>query len=83
MLEELELRDMMVRDVLAHLCSQSCHGFGRAIELCESRGDCVIVITCPNCNKSYTLDDDQYDMLVAWSTANGAVLACGIEPLHA
>jgi len=83
MLEELELRDMITREVLAHLCSESCHGFGQAVELCETRGDCVIVVTCPNCGKSYTLDDDQYDLLVAWSQGQGTVLACGVQPLSA
>jgi hypothetical protein len=82
MLDEIEMRDMLVRDVLAHLCSDACHGFGEAIELCESRGDCVIVVTCPSCQKSYTLDDDQYEMLMVWSTDQGSVLACGVQPLH-
>ena len=63
MLDAIEMKDMIAREVLAHLCSPGCHGFGEAIEMCETRGDCVIVITCPNCRKSYTLDDDQYEML--------------------
>jgi uncharacterized protein YbaR (Trm112 family) len=83
MLDSIEMRDMIAREVLAHLCSPNCHGFGEAIEMCETRGDCVIVITCPNCRKSYTLDDDQYEMLIAWSRGDGATLACGVQELHA
>ena len=30
-----------------------------------------------------TLDDDQYDLLVAWTAQDGSALACGIEPLPA
>ena len=81
MFEQLEMSDALARDVVAHFCSESCHGFGEAVELCESRGDCVIVITCPCCGKRFTLDDDQYDMLVTWSQSDGAALACGIQPL--
>lgn len=83
MLDAIEMSDMVARDVLAHLCSPGCHGFGEAIELCETRGDCVIVVTCPTCAKSFTLDDDQYEMLAAWSQAQGGALACGIQPLPA
>lgn len=75
------LPDALARDVIAHLCSEECHGVGETVELCESRGDCVIVVTCGCCNKTFTLDDDQYDLLVAWTTTHGAELACGIAPL--
>ena len=83
MLEMIEMKDMVARDVLAHLCSSTCKGFGEAIEMCETRGDCVIVITCPNCKQRFTLDDDQYDMLIAWSTSEGSHYACGVQPLPA
>ena len=75
------LPDALARDVVAHLCSEPCHGFGKTVELCESRYDCVIVVTCDCCGKSFTLDDDQYDLLVAWSQKQGEALACGIAPL--
>jgi hypothetical protein len=83
MLEAIEMKDVMAREVLAHLCSSTCHGFGEAIEMCETRGDCVIIVTCPDCRKSFTLDDDQYDMLIAWSRSQGTMMACGVQPLHA
>lgn len=73
--------DALARDVVAHLCSEQCHGYGQTTEMCESRGDCVVLVTCGCCHKVFTLDDDQYDLLVAWSAAQGAELACGIEPL--
>jgi endogenous inhibitor of DNA gyrase (YacG/DUF329 family) len=83
MLEALELRDHISREVLSHLCSSRCHGFGQAIELCETRRDCVIVVTCPTCGKQFTLDDEQYDDLLAWTRGEGKVIACGVEPLPA
>ena len=75
------LSDAQARAILAHLCGEACRGVGRAVELCESRGDCVIVVTCGGCGADFTLDDDQYDALLTWSEAHGAALACGIEPL--
>ncbi|MCC6628386.1 MAG: hypothetical protein IT340_13430 [Chloroflexi bacterium] len=83
MLETLETKDTFAREVLAHLCGSTCHGFGEAIEMCETRGDCVIVITCPSCGRRFTLEDDQYDMLIAWSRTEGSLYACGVQPLHA
>jgi hypothetical protein len=82
MLREIEtLPDAFARDVIAHLCGDTCHGVGQTVELCESRGDCVIVVNCGDCGKSFTLDDEQYEALVAWSEAHGETLACGIAPL--
>jgi hypothetical protein len=83
MLDEIELREMRAREVLAHFCGSGCHGFGETIELCESRGDCVIVVTCPSCRQRFSLDDDEYALLVSWSRGEGHQLACGILPLHA
>ena len=82
MLDTLELiPDALARDVVAHLCGEPCHGVGQTVELCESRHDCVIVVTCDCCGKTFTLDDEQYEMLVAWSASQGSALACGIAPL--
>jgi hypothetical protein len=82
MLREIEtLPDAFARDVIAHLCGDTCHGVGQTVELCESRGDCVIVVNCSGCGKIFTLDDEQYEALVAWSEAHGSALACGIAPL--
>ena len=84
MTEGLELiPDALARDVVAHLCGEACHGVGQTVELCESRGDCVIVVTCDCCGKMFTLDEDQYEILVRWSESRGAALACGIAPLPA
>ena len=77
------LPDALARDVIRHLCGETCHGVGETVELCESRGDCYIVVTCGGCGKAFTLDDDQYDALVAWTATQGAALACGIAPLPA
>jgi hypothetical protein len=82
MMQQLEgLSDALAREVIAHLCGEPCHGVGQAVELCESRGDCVIVVTCGGCGKIFSLDDDQYEALVAWSEAHGQALTCGIAPL--
>lgn len=82
MLEALEIvPDARARDVIAHLCSEACHGVGETAELCESRGDCYIVVTCGCCSTTFTLDEEQYAILVEWSTTQGAALACGIAPL--
>lgn len=61
-----------VRD---HLCSKGL--FGDVAEMCEMRGDCVWVVTCPDCAKTFSLDDDEYDELVAWSQSSGQ--SCGIS----
>jgi hypothetical protein len=60
-----------VRD---HLCSKGL--FGDVAEMCEMRGDCVWVVTCPECKTSFTLDDDEYEELLAWSRDSGQ--SCGI-----
>ncbi len=84
MLESVvNMPDATARDVVAHLCGEPCHGYGQTAEVCESRGDCVIIVTCDCCGKQFTLDDDQYDLLVAWTQKDGTALACGIEPLPA
>ena len=77
------LPDALARDVVAHLCGADCRGVGETVELCESRGDCVIVVSCGGCGKLFTLDEDEYDALVAWTAVHGAALACGIAPLRA
>ena len=82
MLEALQiLPDALARDVVAHLCSADCRNIGETVELCESRGDCYIVVTCGGCGTTFTLDDDQYDALVAWTAEQGESLSCGIMPL--
>ncbi len=75
------LTDDLAREIVEHLCSDACRGIGQTVELCESRGDCVIVVSCGGCGKKYSLDEEQYEALVAWSEAHGQALACGIAPL--
>jgi hypothetical protein len=60
--------------VREHLCSKGL--YGDVAELCEMRGDCCYVITCPDCKRTFTLDDDEYDELLAWSRSSGQ--ACGV-----
>src|SRR5688572_4162560 len=36
-------------EVLAHLCEGECQTYGSVLSWCETRGDCVHVVTCPNC----------------------------------
>ena len=74
-------RVAVARVVVAQLGSEAGHGVGQTVGLCESRGDCVIVVTCDCCGKMFTLDEDQYELLVRWSESRGAALACGIAPL--
>jgi hypothetical protein len=61
-----------VRD---HLCAKGL--YGDVAELCEMRGDCVWVITCPDCKTTFTLDEDEYDELLAWSRSSGQ--SCGVS----
>ncbi len=82
MIQHVEtLTDTEARAIIEHLCSDECHGVGQTVELCESRGDCVLVVNCGGCGKQYILDEDQYEALVVWSEAHGESLACGIARL--
>jgi hypothetical protein len=64
-----------VDQVRDHLCSKGL--FGDVTEWCESRNDCVYVVTCPDCQMEFMLNDDEYDELLLWSrTANQA---CGVD----
>ena len=51
--------------------------FGDVAELCETRGDCVFVVTCPDCNSRFTLDEDEYEDLLRWSRSSQQ--SCGIS----
>lgn len=63
--------------ILQHLCSKGL--YGDVTEWCEMRGDCVWVVTCPDCHTSFTIDDDEYEELVALSRAEGQ--SCGVVPV--
>jgi hypothetical protein len=63
-----------VDDVREHLCSKGL--YGDVAEWCEMRGDCVFVVSCPECGRMFTLDEDEYDELLAWSRSSDQ--SCGI-----
>lgn len=67
----------IVEQVLSHLCGKGI--FGDVAEWCEMRGDCVFVVTCPDCRHSFTLGEEEYEVLVRRSEEVG--LSCGIRPL--
>src|SRR5919205_4386713 len=48
--------------VLDHLCGKGI--YGDVTEWCEMRRDCVFVVTCPDCNQQFTLDEHEYEELV-------------------
>ncbi len=75
------LTDDFARDVIAHLCGEDCRGMGETVEWCEGRNDCYLVVTCGGCRTTFTLDEAQYEELIAWSEAHGNALACGITKL--
>lgn len=66
-------------EVIAHLCAGECHAFGNVMSWCETRGDCVHQVTCPNCGSKFQLDDDDIAALERWTAANGDALVCGIR----
>lgn len=63
-------------EVLEHLCQKGI--YGDVTEWCEMRGDCVIVVTCPDCRQQFTLQDHEYEELIELSAGG---LACGIKPI--
>lgn len=70
-------RPSLVDEILDHLC---CKGlYGDVTEWCEMRHDCVVVVTCPDCQRAYTLDEEEYESLLRRSLE--ANRACGIRPL--
>lgn len=66
-------------DVIAHLCEGDCQTFGSVMSWCETRGDCVHVVTCPSCSAAWQLDDDDIDALDRWTEQNGDALVCGVR----
>jgi hypothetical protein len=69
----------LVETILSHLCGKGI--YGDVTEWCEMRHDCVYVVTCPDCNDTFTLGEEEYEALVRRSQEVG--LACGIRPLPA
>lgn len=66
----------VVDHVLAHLCGKGL--FGEVTEWCEMRNDCVFVVTCPECQSTFTLAEEEYEGLIRRSAEIG--FACGIRP---
>lgn len=66
-----------VERILAHLCEKGI--VGDVTEWCEMRHDCVIVVTCPDCRDEYTIEEDEFDMLVRLSQERG--FSCGVRPI--
>ncbi|MDI3341663.1 MAG: hypothetical protein QJR03_14155 [Sphaerobacter sp.] len=69
----------VVDAVLAHLCHKGLHG--DVAEWCEMRHDCVYVVTCPECGASFTLLEEEYDVLIERSRQVG--WTCGLRPISA
>lgn len=66
-------------EVLAHLCEGDCQTYGSVLSWCETRGDCVHVVTCPSCGTEYHLDDQDISALERWTDQNGSALVCGVR----
>ena len=66
-----------VDSVLSHLCSKLT--YGDVAEWCEMRHDCSYVVTCPDCGQTFTLNDEEYELLVRRSEQ--VPQACGIQVL--
>jgi hypothetical protein len=64
-----------IENVREHLCSKGL--YGNVAEWCEMRGDCVFVVTCPDCGTMFTLNEDEYLDLLRWSQTSGQ--SCGIS----
>ncbi len=64
-----------VEQVLAHLCSKGL--FGDVRQWCESRDDCVYVVTCPDCGGRFVLGEAEFHELVQRSLV---LQVCGVLP---
>lgn len=68
-------------EVLAHLCEGDCQAYGSVLSWCETRGDCVHVVTCPSCSATFQLNDEDIDALERWTAQNGDALVCGVKDI--
>ncbi len=66
-------------EVIAHLCEGDCQTYGSVMSWCETRGDCVHVVTCPSCKTEYYLDDADIAALERWTDQHGSSLVCGVQ----
>lgn len=68
-----------VQSIVQHLCESECHTFGSVLQWCETRGDCVYAITCPNCSTQFLVEEEELIELERWTDANGHVMVCGVR----
>ena len=70
--------DLVVREILTHLCEMESPSYGSIIEWCETRGDCAQAVVCPECGAQYLLDDEEMAELRVISARTGEILSCGV-----
>lgn len=63
----------LVEQVLNHLCHKGL--FGDVRQWCEGRGDCVYVVTCPDCGTRFVLDEAEFHELLERSAT---LQVCGV-----
>lgn len=72
---------MGAAEVIAHLCEGECQTYGSVMSWCETRGDCVHVVTCPSCSKAFQLDDADIVAIERWTDQHGSTLVCGVKDI--
>ena len=68
-----------VHEIIRHLCEGDCHTFGSVLEWCETRGDCIYAVNCPNCAMQFIVEEDELAELERWTDTNGHRLVCGVR----
>jgi hypothetical protein len=68
-----------VHDIVRHLCEGECHTYGSVLQWCETRGDCVYAVTCPECAKQFIVEESELAQLERWTETNGHQLVCGVR----
>jgi hypothetical protein len=75
----LVLSNPALGPILQHLCASDCHAFGSVRQWCETRGDCVYAIVCPDCQQQFLIEETDLADLERWTDANGYLQACGVR----
>ena len=75
----LVLSNPALGPILQHLCASDCHAFGAVREWCETRGDCVYAIVCPDCETQFLIEETDLADLERWTDTNGYLQACGVR----
>lgn len=70
-----------VQAILLHLCSGPVEGrsYGLVVEWCETRGDCIYGVVCPDTGQQFVVDDDELAELQRWTDEQGRALVCGVR----